>query len=277
MKRWMAGFTFLLLSLPVSAQGIVDVVVEGNELRAGVSLPLGIGADLSISFEQVEGLSLESLGLSANLVSLADLSLLSRLGGASIASAFPLLLRIEPPAAGGLTFHGVVTIDLHTHNLPYLPRSPLRIFAAPSGGLFRDITVNMGSGSYRARGRKGSFSEFLILVDLRPVNQVINEKLSRLDGILAAGEPVIAPAVYDELAGFAAEIRADHAAGRTQDAIAGVDALLAVVESHSGSGIPDVWRSARDVVNVAGRLRATGETLRFSLVLKSNPGLLGLF
>jgi hypothetical protein len=276
MRRWFAGFAFLLLSLPASAQGLVDVTVHGNELRAGVSLPGGIGADLSISFEQVEGLSLENLGLSAQLVSLLDPNLLSRLSGASIPAAFPMLLRIEPPAGGGLTFHGVATIDLHTHNLPFLPGCPLRIFAASLGGPFQDITVSMGIGSYRARGRKGDFSEFLILVDLRPVNRVINEKLGRLDGILAANEAEIAPAVHDELTRLAAEIRAAHTAGRTREAITKVEAFLAVVESHSGSEIPDVWRSARDLVNVAGRLQAAGETLRFSLSLKANQSLLGL-
>ena len=277
MKWWMTGFAFLLISLPASGQGLVDVVVQGNELRAGVSLPGGIAADIAISFEQVEGLSLANLGLSAHLVSLTDPNLLSRLSGVSIPSAFPMLLRIEPPAGGGLTFRGVATIDLHTHNLPFLPGCPLRIFAAPAGGPFQDITVSMGIGSYRARGRKGSFSEFLILVDLRPVNRVINEKLNRLDGILATSEGEIAPAVYDKLARLAAEVRAAHAAGRTRDAITKVEAFLAVVESHSGTDIPDVWRSTRDVVNVAGRLRATGETLRFSLSLKANQSLLGLF
>lgn len=276
MRRWIAGFAFLLLPLPASAQGLVDVVVQGNELRAGVSLPGGIGADIAISFEQVEGLSLANLGLSAQLVNLTDSTLLSRLSGASIPSAFPMLLRIEPPAGGGLTFHGVATIDVHTHNLPFLPACPLRIFAAPAGGFFQDITVSMGIGSYRARGRKGSFSEFLILVDLRPVNRVINEKLNRLDGILATSAGETDPEVYDKLVRLAAEIRAAHAAGRTRDAIAKVEAFLAVVESHSGSGIPDVWRAARDVVNVAGRLRAAGETLRFSLSLKANQSLLGL-
>ena len=40
----------------------------------------------------------------------------------------------------------------------------------------------------------------------------------------------------------------------------------------SGSAIPDLWRSARDSVNVAGLLRGAAETLRFSLNQKYNLG-----
>lgn len=271
MKRWIAGLGLLLLfPLSLPAQGIVDPVVQGNELRAGISLPGGLGADLTISFEQVVGLSVANLGLSAEVVSLTDPDLLSRLRLSSIPAGFPVLLRIEPPAEGGLSFSGVVSIDVHTHNLAFLPNCPLRLFAASAGGPFQDITVSMGMGSYRARGRKGDFSEFLILVDLRSVNRAIAEKLDRLDRTLAENEARIAPPVYAELHGLAAEIRAAHAAGRTMEAIGKVETFLAAVRSHSGSAIPDVWRSARDLVNVAGRLRAAGETLRFSLSLKSN-------
>jgi hypothetical protein len=274
MNRWIAGLGFLLLlPLPLASQGIVDPVVNGNELRAGISLPGGLAVDLSISFEQVVGLSAENLGLSAEVVSLLDPDLLARLGGASIPAAFPVLLRIEPPAEGGLSFSGVVSISLHTHNVGYLPDSPLRLFAASAGGPFKDITESMGKGSYRCRGRKGSFSEFLILVDLRPVGQVIAEKLDRVDGILSENAALIAPPVLAELSGLVADSRAADAAGDTAGAIAKLDEFLAVVRRHSGAGIPDVWRSARDLVNVAGRLRAAGETLRFSLRLKSGSGL----
>lgn len=279
MSRWILGLAVLLSILPISpaAAGLVDVVVEGNELRAGVALPGDITADLSISFEQVQGLSLESLGLSLEVVNLLDPQLLARLRNvSSLPAAFPVLIRIEPPAQGGLSFQGVVTIDVHTHNLLYLPNTPLRFFASSAGGPFEDITVNMGMGSYRARGRKGSFSEFLILVELRPVNRVIARKLDNLDRTLADHQAVIAPAVLAELTNLAVEIRAEQAAGDTQGAIAKVEEFVATVESHSGTEIPNVWRAARDVVNVAGLLRAQGETLRFSLILKSHQGFLGL-
>ena len=274
MSRWITRWVVLLLFLPLpgAAQGIVNLVVQGNEVSAGISLPLNITADLSISFEQVEGLSAESIGLSATLVSLTDPQLLARLQNVSIPSAFPVLIRIQPPANGGLSFQGVATIDVHTHLLPFTLNTPLRLFAAPEGGTFRDITASVGMGSYRAVGRKGSFSEFLILVDLRGVNTVIAQKLDRLDQILAENEASIAPSVFDDLTALAAQIRSKHSAGQTQAAITKTEEFVAMVQAHSGADIPNVWRATRDLTNVAGLLRAAGETLRFSLIMKSQQG-----
>lgn len=274
MSRWITRWVVLLLFLPLpgAAQGIVNLVVQGNEVHAGVSLPLNISADVTISFEQVEGLSAESIGLSATLVSLTDPQLLARLQNVSIPSALPMLIRIQPPANGGLSFQGVATISVHTHLLPFTLNTPLRLFAAPEGGTFRDITASVGMGSYRAVGRKGSFSEFLILVDLRGVNTVIAQKLDHLDQILAENEASIDPEVFDDLTALAAKIRSKHSAGQTQAAISKTEEFVALVQAHSGADIPNVWRATRDLTNVAGLLRAAGETLRFSLIMKSQQG-----
>lgn len=274
LHRCLPLLALLLLPLPAAAQGLVDIVVEGNELRAGISLPGGIGADLTIGFEQVVGLTPENLGLSVSLADLTDPDLLARLGGGSIPAAFPVLLRIEPPAEGGLSFSGVTTIGIHTHNLIFVPNTPLRLFAAPLGGRFEDITETMGVGSYRARGCKGSFSEFLILADLRPLPTAINEKLDRLDRVLDENEERIDPAVFSQLTTLAAQIRSAYSTGKTKQAIEKTEAFLALVKANSGTPIPNVWRSSRDLVNVAGLLRSAAATLRFSLNLKSN--LLGL-
>lgn len=269
----LAFLLILLLPLPVAAEGIVNVAVEGNELSAEISLPGGIGADLTLGFEQAVGLTEENAGLSARLVNPLDPDLLSRLLQASIPAGFPVLIRIEPPAEGGLSFSGVASISLHTHNLDFVPGTPLRLFAAPLGGRFEDITESVGMGSYRCRGRKGSFSEFLILVDLRPLRLSIREKLERLDLTLDENAASIAAPVLSELTALAADIRAAYEAGQKQQAIDKTDQLLDVVRRNSGSGIPNVWRSSGDLANVAGLLRAAGETLRFSLGLKSTLGL----
>lgn len=263
----------LLLPLPAAAEGIAGVVVEGNELRAEIALPGGIGADLALTFEQVVGLTEENVGLDASLVSPLDPNLLSRLTQAAIPAAFPVLIRIEPPSGGGLSFSGPVSISLHTHNLPYLPGTLLRIYGAPLGEPFEDITDYVGSGSYRCRGRKGSFSEFLILTDLRPLSLTLREKLERLDVILEEHAALIDPAVHSQLEALAAQIRSACEADNRSLAVARTDQLLALVTANSGSAIPDVWRSSRDLVNVAGLLRAAGETLRFSLGLKTQIGL----
>jgi hypothetical protein len=280
MNRWITGSVvlLLLLPLPLAAEGIVNLVVQGNEVSAGIALPLNITADLKITFEQAEGLSAENIGLSATLVSLTDAGLLARLQEALIPSAFPVLIRIAPPAAGGLSFQGVATVEVHTHLLPFTLNTPLRLFAASEGGPFRDITASVGMGSYRCTGRKGSFSEFLILVDLRGINRVITRKLDNLDQLLADNEGSMDPGVFSDLSELAAEIRSRYSAGQTQAAITKTEEFVALVAAHSGAEIPNVWRSARDLTNVAGLLRAAGDTLRFSLIVKTQQGgLLGGF
>ena len=57
----------------------------------------------------------------------------------------------------------------------------------------------MGAGSYRARGTRGGFSEFLIVPDLRPVDQVIAAKLDRLEQMLDGYEASMPGSVYDDL------------------------------------------------------------------------------
>lgn len=273
-RRTSFGLALLILLLPLSASAeILGVVVDGNELSAQISLPGGIGADLTLTFEQVVGLTESNVGLDAFLVSPLDTSLLARLTQAVVPVGFPVLLRIEPPADGGLSFSGPVSIALHTHNLPYLPGTLLRIYGAPLGGQFEDITEYVGSGSYRCRGKKGSFSEFLILTDLRPLSLTIREKIERLELTLEDNEALIDPAVFSQLTALASQIRAACEAGNKSLAIAKTNQLLALVKTNSGAAIPDVWRSSRDLVNVAGLLRAAGETLRFSLSLKTQLGL----
>lgn len=262
----------LFTSLPAAGQGIVDATVSGSSVSATVSLPGGIGADVSISFGEVTGLSLESLGLSAELANLLDPAFRARLPN-GVLPALPLLLRIEPPANGGLSFSGVAEIDIHTHNLNFVIGTPLRFFSAPLGGKFEDVTTAMGPGSYRARADKGGFSEFLIVLDLRAQSQVIAYKFNRLEEMLDAYEGSMPGSVYDDLEERLNAARAAWARGARQAAIAEVDEFLDIVEQHSGAGIPNVWRAARDVENVAGYLRSGAMTLRFSLGLK---GLLGL-
>lgn len=264
----------LVLSAPSAASAeLVDPTVDGNSLSVKIRLPLGVGADLTVSFEQVVGLSLENLGLSARSLSSADLlALQGRLGSTllSVPAALPMLLTIEPPASGGLSFSGPVAVELYTHNLYYVPGSPLRLFSAPLGGAFTDITDTSSGGSYRVRGRKGDFSEFLILADLRPLNEVIDVKFAQLEDTLAGHAARIEPAVYTELSGILDEAGAVYGSGDVVGTISAIELFAATVEEHGGSGLPNVWRSARDLANVGGELEAAAATLRFSLLLKSN-------
>lgn len=266
------------MSSPAQAQLLkplgTSITYEVDSDSVGVRIRLlgGIELDATVAFEEVLGLSKSGLGLSARLLSLSELlTIVQRLpSGLQLPAGFPVLLTIEPPSSGPLTFSGVVTLEIHTHNLLYLPDTPLRLFAAPLGGGFVDITETMGSGSYRARGVKGGFSQFLVVLETRSKAAVIDDKLGRLQGLLDATGELIGTEVLDQLQDIldAAAFEWTH----NGDALAArelVDQFESTVRTHSGTAIPNVWRSSRDLVNVAGELRAAARTLRFSLNLNA--------
>ncbi len=270
MHRFFASLTLVscgLWALPAAhAQGLADVRVEGNQVLATIALPGGLGADLTLTFEEVVGLQPAALGLSAVVAD--PLVLAGRLpSGVGLPSAYPVLLRVEPPATSALSFSGVYKVELHTHNLEFQADSPLRLFTAPAGGSFHDMTETMGMGSYRVAGSKGSFSDFLIVADVRPPAQVVEAKFARLGNLLDQHGDLVAEDLLAELEGLVAEAEAAWRAGSAREAAAAIDAFAAMVRAQSGSGIPDVWRPTGDLTNLAGLLRSTAATLRFSLNL----------
>ena len=274
MSRILMGSLLLLaLAVPAAGQG------TGNSVTLPIALPGGILGDVTVSFESVNGLTPDNLGVSARLVSPFDPLLGARLPSTvSIPLGFPVLIAIEPTPAGGLSFTGVATVQIHTPPLLNVLNlgSSLRLVSATLGGPFEDNTKSVQSDasnvrwttSFRAIGSKGGFSEFLVVIDLRPLNQAIGAKLNRLDQILADNAGAIPEAVRTELAAELADARAHSLAGDEAAAIQDLDDFIATVQQHSGTDIPDVWRAARDRVNVAGLLRAGAETLQFSLRLR---------
>lgn len=273
--RWMSALLILVLcaALPAAGQGTVGTpTISGNTISLNVSVVGGYDADLTLTFEDVQGLSLANLGLSVHLISLTDSTLLARLPG-SVVPALPLLLRIEPPTTGTLSFEGIASLELHTHDLQYDAGTPLRLFSAPLNGTFKDITEDMGAGSYRVRGTTGGFSEFLIVSDTRSLDSVIGLKFGALEDLLEEYEGDMPGSVYDDLEDILEDAHASYTAGSTNQAIQEIDDFIELVEEHSGTDIPDVWRAARDLDNAAGYLRASALTLRFSLRLKRALGL----
>src|ERR1700674_57220 len=268
MPKVLVAFLSVLVSAgALSAQGIGNLAIAGNQVSATVDLP-GFSADLTLTFEKAVGLTGSNLGLSAPLVDPHDANLLSRLpagGLVTLPGAFPVLLRVQPPASGGLSFGGIYTLDLHTHNLQFTANCPLRLFSAPDGGPFDDITVNMGTGSYRVRGTKGSFSDFVIVADVRLLAGVVSQKFDGLSGLLSTYAGVISAPVLDDLTHQLQTARTFYQAGDNVDAAKTVDGFAATVQRNSGTGIPDVWRASGDLPDVAGRLRAAAGTLSFSL------------
>jgi hypothetical protein len=269
MNRVLVGF-LLVLALVRPAAG--QLLGNGSSVHLPILLPGGIAGDLTVSFESATGLSLPGLGISAQLVSPTDAGLLARLPGpVAIPSGFPVLVRIEPAPAGGFSFTGVARIQIQSPGLPGTTPSP-RLYAASVGGPFEDITTAVRQvsdlkldTSYRVLGTKGGFSEFLIVADATPRDQAVAAKLDRLDQILADNAGAIPGPVQGDLAADLAAARAHVAAGDPEAAVQDLDLFLAEVVQHSGTDIPNVWRAARDRVNVAGLLRAGAETLQFSL------------
>jgi len=261
----------MLLAGPATgANGIYDVQIDGNVARAAIALG-ATSATLTIRFENVVGLGAANLGLSAQLVDPLAPGIVSRLGsGVSLPGAFPLMVRISPPASGGLSFSGVVAVELYTHDLSYTIGSPLRLYAAPNGGTFTDITTSVTGGSVRPGGSKPDFSEFIIAVDVRPLSTAIQSKYARLSTLLNQHAPSMSAGLYDELQGLYSASASAYSGGSLVAAIQYLEAFADKVKSAGGSDLPDVWRSAGDLVNVAGSLRSAAETLRYSLTLASN-------
>jgi len=244
-------------SVPVQ----VTVATNSAEVRIGSSTsPL---ADLSIRFDDATGLSAANLGITAQTISISNPALLARLPGSltSIPGALPLLITVEPPVAGGLVQKRVTHVELHTHALAYVSGSPLRLFKAPLNGNFRDITESVQPGSVRTRGTTPGWSQFIVIVDLRPTSTVIADKIAYLRtelNLLPLSEAT-------PLRNYLTTAEAAIAAGNYDDATVAVDAFIARVASRSGTYIPDTWRSARDLHNSAGELLSGANTLQFSI------------
>ncbi len=99
---------WLTASGMASAQTVpVSVNVSGNVATVQVGDPINPLADLTFTFDDATGLSKTSLGVSAKLIDLTDPTLLARLPDPRLVrpdSALPLLVTIEPPLTGGLSF-----------------------------------------------------------------------------------------------------------------------------------------------------------------------------
>jgi hypothetical protein len=259
-----------LCSLPGTAETLVPTI-SGNELTARIELPGGLTADLAITFENVVGLNPGSLALTATAVNPGDLSLLSRLGpGVSIPAGFPVVVRIDPSASSALSFEGVYNLSIHTHNLTLGANSPLRLYRGPNGGAFGDMTGSLQAGSVRAGGSGPGFSEFLIAVDTQAIDSVIAGKFDAVQSQLSANWSAIPAAVASDLQTRLNQARTAYSSGSLAAAIDGVGGFANEVKAQSGSAIPNVWRANGGPVNAAGLLRSAADTLKFSLVFKSN-------
>ena len=271
--------TVLLLACVVSApdvcgaQTTFPITVSGNTATATISLPGGLGIDLSIEFEEAVGLHPTALMVSARVLStleVGSVSSLPSLSTVTVPAALPVAIRIEPTPWSALSFSGVATVSLHTHNLNLDVLAPLGLFSSSSGAPFREITRAVSMGSYRVDGSGGGFSDFIVGRDTRPVEMVIDEKFGYLEALLTEHSSSISAEVSTLLQQHLTQARTYFTLGQTHAAIGQITAFGAIVRAHSGEDIPDVWRAHDSLPNVAGRLRAAADTLKFSLTVKAN-------
>lgn len=267
-ELFILGVALSLATGPSHSQ-IASATTTGDRYEATIALDGGIGAELTLRFDGAIGLEPTALGVDVQLVDPLDPSLLSRLPDTvnfTIPAAFPILIQIAPPSAGGFAFEGLYEIELYTRNLHYTAGTPLRIFSAHAGGAFRDVTENVTGGSYRPRGSGGHFSDFLIVADLRPLWTVVDGKFAHLNTLMDAHASAIAQTAYSTLEQLAAQA---HQQWLATDAEGAADTLAdfetAVAAAAADGELPRVWRSSRDLENVDGTLRAASRTLRFSL------------
>lgn len=257
--------TAKLLGLNINLPNIatINVQIQGNKVLAQL-LILGIGAELSLTFDQPKNLSLAALGIGLQLVNPLDPAFRARLpaNASDLAVALPLVIRVEPPANKGLEFRNAVEVELHTHLLPFSVASPLRLYKSPQGGPFHDITGDIQSGSVRVRGHTGGFSDFLIVIDLNPIAEAAEDKYAYLDArVLDVSNATLRSQLQlDLLTSRTAFDLGDYPAARVA-----IDDFATRVQANAGTLIPNRWRAQRDLDNVAGELLSEAGSLRFTL------------
>ncbi|RXR08478.1 DUF6689 family protein [Pseudoxanthomonas composti] len=242
----------------------VNVAIAGDTATVAIGAPDAPLVDLTLNFDQASNLSAANLGISAKLLTGSELgALATRLPGPAVhlTQPLPLMITIEPPVAGGLSFKKLVRVELHTHVLPYTAGSTLRVFKAPLGGAFRDITDELSPGSVRARGTTDGFSQFLLVSDLRPSQTVVAGKLA----LLRTQVDALPPPQAGPLDAYLDTVDAALAADDFTAATVAVDGFRERVSSQAGTGIPQVWSAGDHAGNPAGALLAGAATLRFSI------------
>jgi hypothetical protein len=299
LSRWISAWVGAAgLALATAAPAQVTVTVDGNTAHADISLTNGAGdtfeAEATIVFDTPMNLSPESLNITAEIVDPEDINprlpqdptaLLCPGGPVAMDPDFPVMITVEPPAtpwlfetgfdggaaSGELEFLNTYSFEIHTHDLFYEPHSRYRVFKAPIGENFLDITSAVEAGSVRARGRHGAFSQFVIAKDLRGQHGLLglnvlcgvySEKTGALTGYVLGAliGDVLRLDLLRLLAKIIALIPID-----VLGALNAVDELIATIDANAGTDLPNVWNASHDAENSAGEMKGVAEALRFDL------------
>lgn len=257
------------LAMPAAALAGVTVTITGNQARADIVLP-GVPGNphytgtLVLEFDSPLGLTAANLNVTAQVVDPGDPALRARLSGGALVqvpSAFPVMVSVRP--RGGLEFRNAVRVELYTSEYSYAAGSPFRLYKAPAGGTFFDLTEDVLAGSIRCRGRTGSFSDFLMVSDARTAREAAEDKFEFLDA--RVDDDDIAPAVRAQLQLDLDEAWEEFLEGDYEDARAELDDLELRVDAAAGVTVPNLWVAGDDLDNVAGSLEAEAASLDFQL------------
>lgn len=292
-KRLIAGLMLAAAMIAFAGAAVAGVTttISGNQAISNISLQSGLHtytAQVTIEFDAPVNLTASELNLTAQVVNPYDWTLQARLGcilsllgcPVSVDPAFPVMITVEPlnAGAGSLQFRNIYAFEVHTADLDCsapqsgasCPATNYRLFKAPVGGSFADVTSDVLKGSVRARGTGGSFSQFLVVRDQRPALFAYLQKatalltritVSTLDSVLEGGLLDLLGAVNS------AVILGDYAG-----AVAALDQLIALIQGQAGAGIANVWSSDHTLINDAGDLESLANTLRYTLVRLQNGG-----
>jgi hypothetical protein len=294
----------LLMALAAAASAQVVVTVNGDTANATISLTDNNGttydADVTIVFENPHGLTPPALNLTAELIDPATINrrlVNDGLGNSNcyllilpicptIDPAFPMMITVEPidfpwifrsgfetsaaafPGLDDLSFINTYQMDVHTHDLTYTNGSPYRVFKAPVGGNFHDVTNDVMPGSVRVRGRGGAFSQFVVANDPRS-SFLLGAPVASTEKIVELNLRILAAIISDGLRLQLLDLLGQVDALLLVDltgALAALDSLIDLINLDAGSEIPNVWSADHANPNDAGEMLELAETLRFSMI-----------
>ncbi len=258
-----------------------DSNVISVEVKVPADMPL-YQACVTITFDDAVNLTRDSLGLTAEVVDPATFTGLPL--NVAINPAFPVRISVEPPMAifrngqeinqvgdGNLYFLKTYDLEIHTDALACSGTgSTIRMFKAPHGSsAFADVTDGLFSGSVRARGRGGAFSQFVIANDARSLLvDIIPTKLTNLTLSLGASglTGTLLTSLTTLLTSFPGDLVTGLVIGNLSAAIGDINEFISDVLVGADNGdVPQEWTAGGSLINVAGELVSLAKTLIFSL------------
>jgi hypothetical protein len=279
-----------MLMASAACASVVVTINDSTHATANVSLtdPSNVTytATVRIAFDQAFNLSAESLNLSAELIDATNAPI-----GVVTDPNFPVIISVEPPKPptdviftsgleigqptdGSLAFFNSYELEIESFDLTCgSTTSPYRLYKAPHGStVFADVTDDVFTGSVRARGRGGAFSQFIIVKDASASLVLALTKLTALTLRLATSAIPVGP-LLTSLTTLLGKILTDLVPFPDLNAaITDLGTFISSITANAGTTINNEWIAGGSLVNDAGDLLSLAQTLNFTLVsLQGTP------